>query len=306
MSEKFPSPEEMAKTEKEPSQEEQEARELAEIRQITLEDKDNFSIVSPQETDSTGGNTWKPYLDRKKLLDAWCPPEESPYRKFVKTKTINSVEFVGSRIKPRYSGGEIKSERELDNLINSGKLEKGTAIILDSGGAHSVAMAVKLIENGYQPVVMFDSVPHTKGINSSQQGLATLLYFAEQMNKLKQEGKIKPDAPPVFILDTHRNDMDVSFGKDKTKVKNTYSYSAQDFPSSEDFQKFGVQKIVYLNEGDQRGEVRPDFQSTDRLGSDLKPVVEKWTQVGIKITYTGISPWKRDRSFGTMRFHNDW
>ena len=303
MPEKFPSSEEVAKTESMMTDEE---RELSEIRAITLEDKDVFSIVSPQETDSSGADTWKSYLDRKKLLDAWSPPQDSPYNRFVKTKTLNSVEFVGDRIKPRYSGGEIKSEQELDNLLKSGQLEKGTAVVLDSGGAHSVAMAVKLVEHGFQPVIMFDSVLHTKGINRSEQELGTLLYFAEQMNKLKQEGKVKPDAPPVFILDRHRDDMDVSFGKDKTKVINTYKYGEEDFPSSEELQQLGVQKIVYLNEGDQKGAVRPDFQSPDRLGGDLKPIVEKWTQAGIKIAYTGISPWERDRDFGVTRFHKDW
>lgn len=268
-----------------------EERELLEIQKITLEDIGKFDIVSPQEMDSSGAYTWKSYLDRKKLLYAWTLPQESPYNKFVKTKTVNSVGFVGNRIKPRYSGGEITSERELDNLINSGELEKGTAVILDSGGAHSVAMAVKLVEHGFQPVMMFDSIPHSKGINRSEQELATLLYFAEQMNKLKQDGKIKPDAPPVFILDAHRDDIDVSFGKDKTKVKNTYTLGESCFPSSEEFQKLGVQKIVYLNEGDQRGKMTPDFQSPDRLGGDLKPIVQKWTQAGIKVAYTGISPW---------------
>lgn len=247
MPKQFPLPEKIATTESLTDVE----QELSEIRKTTLEDTGEFGIVSPQEVDSSGADTWKSYLDRKKLLDAWTPPLESPYNKFVKTKTVNSVEFVGSRIKPRYSGGEITSEQELDNLINSGQLEKGTAVILDSGGAHSVAMAVKLVEHGFQPVVMFDSIPHSKGINQSEQELATLLYFAEQMNKLKQEGKIKPDAPPVFILDRHRDEMDVSFGKDKTKVKNTYTLGEGDFPSSEEFQKLGVQKIVYLNEGDQ-------------------------------------------------------
>jgi len=107
-------------------------------------------------------------------------------------------------------------------------------------------------------------------------------------------------------LDTHRNDMDVSFGKNKIKVINTYTYAEQDFPSAEDFEKFGVKKIIYLNEGDQRGEIRADFQSTDRLGGDLKPIVQKWTEVGIKMVYTGISPWEIYKSLGTMCFHDDW
>jgi len=286
----FPLPEETSKAESESSKEE---LELSEIRKITLEDKDTFSIVSSRETDSTGSDTWKSYLDRKKLSDAWLPPEGSPYLKFVKTKTLNSVEFVGGRIKPRYSEGEIKSERELDNLINSGQLGQGTAVILDSGGPHSVAMAVKLVERGFQPVIMLDSIPHTKGINNSQEALAVMLYFAEQMNKLKQAGKIKPDAPPVFILDAHRNDIDPSFGEDKTIVINTYTYREQDFPSAEDFKKFGIKKIIYLNEGDQRGEVRLDFQSEDRLETDLKLIASKLIEAGMKMVYTGISPWRR-------------
>lgn len=126
------------------------------------------------------------------------------------------------------------------------------------------------------------------------------------MNKLKQEGKIKPDAPPVFILDTHRDDMNVSFVKDKTKVKNTYTHGENDFPSSEEFQKLGVQKVIYLNDSDQRGEIKSDFQSPDRLGGDLKPIVEKWTQAGIKVAYTGIGHWERDSSFGISCFHKDW
>lgn len=43
-----------------------------------------------------------------------------------------------------------------------------------------------------------------------------------------------------------------------------------------------------------RGEVRPDFQSPGRLSKDLKPIVEKWVQAGIKVVYTGIDPWERD------------
>ena len=99
MPENFSSPNEIVKAEGPIIDEE---RELSEIREITLGDEGDFDIASPQETDSSGADTWKSYLDRKKLLDTWSPPQESPYNKFVKTKTVNSVEFVGSSIKPRY------------------------------------------------------------------------------------------------------------------------------------------------------------------------------------------------------------
>lgn len=167
----------------------------------------SFDIGGAQETDSLGTTRWKHYQNsRKRLLSAWSPPQGSFYARFAKTKTIDSIDSVGSRLKPRFSEYEAKCQRELSNLVTDGSLGRETAIVLDSGGAHSVAMAVKLSKNGYQPVVMFDSVPHLKGSVSSQQGLATLLYFAAQIEELKQSGTIRSDSPPVFILDTHRSD----------------------------------------------------------------------------------------------------
>ena len=286
MSEKFPTPAGPSKNESDLSRE---AREHAEIQQITLGDREDFLIISPQEEDSTRTDAWKSYLDKEKLSAAWLPPEGSPYRKFVKTKTLNSIAFVGDRIKPRHSDRDIKSETEIYNLINSGQLNQETAVILDSGGAHSVAMAARLVPYGFQPVIMFDAVPHARGVTSSQQALGAMLYFAEQMNKLKQEGKIKPDASPVFVLDAHRND-NIPYGQHKTRVVNTHVYDEHDFPTAADFQKFGIQSVVYLNEANQAGKIMPDFQSTDRLNKDLKPIVQKWIEAGIDISYTGISP----------------
>lgn len=267
-----------------------EEKELLEIRALTSSDDGEYEIVSPQETDSLASESWKKYLNRANLLEAWSPPKESPYLKYVKTKTISSIEFVGHKLKPRYSPGEKKSENELFNLIKI--LDKNTAVILDSGGAHSVAMAVRLVKQGYQPVVMFDSIPHSHGLNKTEQGLATLLYFAEELHKLKQGNQIKSEAPPVFILDCHRDNPDVSRGRDKTIVDNTNSYNESDFPSAEKFQKYGITKIVYLDEEDDRGMVNSDFQSLERLQTDLRPVGQKLAEGGINIIYTGVAPWK--------------
>lgn len=177
----------------------------------------------------------------------------------------------------------------VQHLID-GTIGTDTAVILDSGAAHSVAMAVRLAENGYQPVVMFDSIPHPEGITRSEQGLATLLYFAEKVNQLKEQGVIKADAPPVFILDTHRSNTSLKAGK--AEYDNTYAYASTDFPSAEELQQHGIAKIVYLNEGDQEGRINSSYQSINRLEEDLKPLARDWESKGIKMLYTGISPWK--------------
>ena len=277
----------------------QKVDELKQIQLFIQGDTISFEIVSPQSRSSLGTD-YKSYLSSEKLLGAWLPPNGSPYFSYVKTKTMNSIEFVKNRISPRYSQGESTSERGIENLIKSGSIDKQTAIILDSGGAHSVAMAVKLMKSGYQPVVMFDAIPHTKGANRPEQELATLLYFAEEVEKLRQQGSFNKNSPPVFILNTHRKDIIM-----EGDVNNTYQYSSKDFPDGKRLKELGITKIVYLNEGDQDGKINPSFQSPDRLDQDLKPLAKNWELNGIKILYTGISPWKEEGRGRDLFKHRD-
>lgn len=252
-----------------------------------------FSIVSAKNFDSSGSFEWKKYLNGNMLNEAWSVPSGSPFERYRKTKTINAVDKFAKDLKPRYSEGEKTSEAGIENLIRTGTLGKDTAVVLDSGGAHSVAMAVKLARDlGYQPIVMFDTEPHPNGTNRAEQGLATLLYFADEVKRLKSERRIRNDAPPVFILDRHRDNPHLSNVK---KVDNNYTYLDSDFPDADAFKRNGITKVVYLNEGDKNGDIIPSFQSTDRLAKDLKQIVGAWDMRGIKMIYTGIRPWVDNR-----------
>lgn len=252
-------------------------------RQLLQQDRGEFSIISPQSHDSTGTEAWRGFLDNGALTAAWLPPADSPYRKFAKTKTMDAADYLGDRIVPRYSPLEGKSEYTLLNLINNPLIDEHTAIILDSGGPHSVAMAAKLAETGRQPVVMFDTLPVSGGLNrSAPQELAVQLYYAQNMKALKDLGKIDAKQPPVFVLDLHRND----YPGDPT----SYEYTPADFPTAEELQMTGIKQVLYLTEADQHGEIQPAFQSTDRLRSDLKVMANNWSQQGIEMLYTGIYP----------------
>jgi len=254
-----------------------------------------FSIVGAKDTDSSGASEWKKFLDRNRLNEAWSAPEGSSFGRFEKTKTIDAVNKFAKDLRPRYSEGETTSEAGIGNLIRTGVLGRETAVVLDSGGAHSVAMAVKLArELGYQPIVMFDTEPHQNGANKAEQNLATLLYFADEVKRLRAEGKIKADAPPAFILDTHRDNFRLPGSKE---FDNTYTYKDRDFPDARTLRQHGITKVVYLNEGDQNGSITPSFQSIDRVAKDLKQTVRAWEQGGIKMLYTGVRPWQ-DRGRG--------
>ncbi|MFA5276282.1 MAG: hypothetical protein WC417_05270 [Candidatus Omnitrophota bacterium] len=245
-------------------------------------------IVSPQSHDSLKTKLWKKYLKRKTLLKAWLPMLNSPYLPYVKTKTMDSIESIGDRIKPRYSEGEANSEKGIKNLIKTNILGSHTAVILDSGGPHSVAMAVKLIKKGYQPVVMLNNIAYPEGMVCSEQCLAALLYFAEEIKSLKEKRIFSAYSPPVFILDIHRANSR-TYRKD---IDNTYNYFMGDFPSPDVLKKLGITKIVYLNEDDRNGKIHPVYQSIKILPVDLKPIVLNWRAKNIKIVYTGVRPWE--------------
>jgi hypothetical protein len=99
-----------------------------------MRDNKDFSIVGEQEVDASGSENWKNYLDSYRLANAWSTPDGSPFAQYTKSRTIDSVDSLRDKIKPRYSEGEQNSENGVDNLIRSGNANHETAIILDSGG----------------------------------------------------------------------------------------------------------------------------------------------------------------------------
>src|ERR1035437_986796 len=99
-------------------------------------------IIGGVSTDRLRSQEWRRYLAGAALREVWRPPDGSPYSRSFKTGTLDSVATMAPHeVSPRHSDDEISSEAGLNNLINNGQLDDHTAIILDSGGAHSIAMA---------------------------------------------------------------------------------------------------------------------------------------------------------------------
>lgn len=131
------------------------------VTAASLEKKDaelKYPHVGRQLKDSKGSEEWRAYLDASRLRAAWSPPEGSVYEKYQKSKTMDSIDDLKDSIQPRYSDGDRVSVEGLKEMISEGLFDEHTAIVLDSGGAHSVPMAAELVARlGYQPVVMLDS-----------------------------------------------------------------------------------------------------------------------------------------------------
>ena len=161
---------------------------------------EDLFLIGATQHDSTGTESWRSYLTAPCLQEAWSTPLDSPYAKFTKTTTIESIDRLGNHIKPRHSDAEKKSENELSQLIANPLFDKRTAVILDSGGSHSVAMAAKLATaTGHQPIVMFNEVPHVMGLGSQAvQESATMLYHAREVEQQKNLA-LFPQIPRPYL-----------------------------------------------------------------------------------------------------------
>lgn len=270
----------------------------ATIHEMANDRSDNNTGLRTE--DSTGTISWKKYFDAVHMLDAWTPPPGSLYAPFVRTRTLLSVTSPKvHELHPRHSIAEQHTADMMQVLHTQGYLNKETAIILDSGGAHSVAMAAKLVrEYGYQPVLMLDVIPHSSGVVASGEDIAVMLYHAEEMHKLKEDGRIKPNAPPVFILDAHRGETPL----DDTQVNNSHPLGPNDFPGPEVFHATGIKRLVYLNESDKDAHVKETNQGNPEYIEDIRASMKQNEDAGIQLFTTGVSPWEGDEAFTSL----DW
>jgi len=251
------------------SQIQQEKPDSTTNRAIGISDR-AMNIYGSKDTDSLNSQQWRDYLNPEDLIAAWKPIQGSPYGPFVKTKLMRSVSEVSLEIMPRYSDREKRSEEGIENLITSGTLDSHTAIILDSGGAHSIAMALVLMKRGYQPVIMFDATPTEEA--SSVEDLATLLYFSEEVKRLKKSGAFQKDSPPVFIMDAHRK----------------YRYLQSDFPSAKVLNNSGISKVIYLTEANLQGKIKPHIKPLSSV-IDMEHIMTRW-EGKVERFDTGVSP----------------
>jgi hypothetical protein len=163
-------------------------------------------------------------------------------------------------------------------------------------------MAAELIDRlGYQPVVMFDSPVVEDGAVASGEELSSLLYEAARVAGSKD--KIQPTAPPVFIMDLHRDNY---FSFDKEKEDNSHTFKPEDLPKADELRANGITKIVYIDEADYLGViVREDHtKNGDGVQQDLHPMIAEWQKNDIEFWKAGITPYPEKRA-GKLSPHKE-
>jgi hypothetical protein len=234
-----------------------------------------YPKVGRQEIDSLGSYKWQLYTNSQRLQAAWSTPIGSPYSRYQRYKTISSMDQLQGQVNPRYSYEDRVSVEEIKKIIHNSKFDEHTAVILDSGGQHSIAMGAELVvQMKYQPVVMIDSP-----IGNTGEYLAAFLYNAARVDQARVI--LQPTSPPVFIMDAHRSSI-------TRLINQEYSYGLGDLPTAKELKASGITRVIYLNEADYEGKVVRGY--TDILPRDIRQTIDAWRFNGVCFLRTGISP----------------
>ncbi len=141
-----------------------------------------------------------------------------------------SVEELWDRIPPRNVRQDIVAADLVTEMLPAYKA-LGAFVIVDSGHAHSIAIAVRLAERGYEPVLKMQQQTSPIGFI---QPVGAMKFYANRMRLAR--AKLDTSSPIALIMDLHRED-------DKIK------YDLSSFPTVQTLKRRYNGKIIWITEG---------------------------------------------------------
>jgi hypothetical protein len=193
-------------------------------------------------------------MTRDELFDTWVPEDNlwTPWGK--------PVLFAEMDIKP-----PPEVTREPVPPLDWASGTRRCVIILDLPGADSVYFSIELARRGFRPVPLFNAATSPWEIIDLKPVTAALQRTADELNRIR----LSPDAPPVFLLDSRRQD-----GKQRVRpgaFDNRWLVFPQDFPSANFLLSREIREAILVQE--QRGQPL----------RDLSHVLRRWQDAGISI-----------------------
>ncbi len=227
------------------------------------------TIVGGQPAPKSGEATAAP-LETTRA--ATLPVAGSPYAKYREIGFLTKGPFIDdcySATGFRYSDGDRCSVEHL--LANREAFGPGVAVMMSSGGAHSIAMAAELVKDGaYQAVWKMGSEIAPHGVSASEQDVAAFRYHYPDFAAAKPG----PGAPPVLIMDQHRGDK--IFEND---FDNRAEFRPDQYPSASEYKRNGIRKLIWIVEG-AKTDAEPVLLDEAKLKTlaDTKPGPGHWEE----------------------------
>lgn len=153
------------------------------------------------------------------------------------------------------------------------------AIIVDLPGADAVVAGYFWATIGFRPVPLFNGCPGAGAAVDVQPILHALLNMTSYLKALP----LKPDAPPVFLLDSSRmrNRVPITPGV----FDNRWLAFPEDFPSATFLLSHNIKNAILIHELPAHASLHSAFlvNDTPQPQEDLAHVLLRWQQAGILI-----------------------
>ncbi len=143
--------------------------------------------------------------------------------------------------------------------------EERTAVILDLAEGSSLSVGMALAVRGFRPVPLYNGCPGTFAVIDMRPILRGLEAYTDDLMRMN----IRPDAPPVFLLDSGR--MPTRKAPPPGRFDNRWVVLPQDFPSATFLKSHGIQRVLIVNDN----RIDP--------ADDLAHVLVRWQEAGITI-----------------------
>jgi len=157
---------------------------------------------------------------------------------------------------------------ELKQITWTGPAQNDTLIIVDLPGEYGLLEALSLIPLGYRPIPLYncvDTIPSSAYMPLiSVNGIAEMLFSGAA---LITEKRFAPDAPPAFVLDSRRMELE-NTGDRYGKYDNRWCIFPQDMPSADFLRDHNIKKVVVRAESVQ---------------NDMSHILERWQNSGLEV-----------------------
>ncbi|MDB5036694.1 MAG: hypothetical protein JWQ35_222, partial [Bacteriovoracaceae bacterium] len=247
------------------------------LRELGSHSFDDFRRPSfTERKQQTASYPDAPARNFNEVLNAFKPISGSPDAKYSDLTLMNhEAQKEWNRIPQRKAESDMMAASLVENQIQEYK-NLGALVIVDSGAAHSIAIATTLAEGGYQPIIKMGNISERKDRELQLQPVAAMRFYAPRMEAAK--ANLKPESPAAIVMDTHRDALDLS-----DIHKPWAEYPPDSFPSVEEVKMKYHGRIIWVTEGDERGIVKRDDYTP--------PFLQHYRDAGIEIYQHFANPY---------------
>lgn len=242
------------------------------------------SVVGSKSTDALSNANALSYKEAKKIIN---PSNKYAFQKYSDQRFLKNGDFIEAcygNIPFRSLRADECSENQLNERLRF--FGEEVAVLMDSGGPHSIPMAAALVQRkNYTPVWKLGDSLHPAGSVKTEQVIASFKFHAR---RFQAENK-KDKSPPVFILNTHRSDKPFSFEDDA--FNNSIQYSPKDFPLASELKNNGIKQVIWITEGTTDLEPKPMNFNPDNPVSDPIDTLAEYAKNGITVLQLRIDPY---------------